>query len=333
MENRAHAFLAGLFTIGLAIFVALAVVWFNRDQTVRVPYDVVTRSTVNGLSPQAAVKYRGLDVGKVDTIRFDDKVPGQIIVRVLVDKDAPITTTTYGRLAYQGVTGLAYVQLDDRGYDSGKRAGNPTRLETSDRRPARIAMEAGFLDELDKRGDQMLTRLDQTLGSLATMLDDEHRQALMAAVHAFQGTMDSYGALARQAEPAMRKLPQIADNLDATLAATRRLSQSLSDPKGPLMGTLASAGSDLSSASQSMQAATQALTYETLPQLNGVAREARQAVRSFDHAVTDFNSRPQSVLFGPAPATPGPGETGFAAPAVSAAQSAQSVAAPAAARP
>ncbi|WP_347333562.1 MlaD family protein, partial [Ralstonia pseudosolanacearum] len=269
MENRAHAFLAGLFTIGLAIFIALAVVWFNRDQTVRVPYEVVTRSTVNGLSPQAAVKYRGLDVGKVDSIRFDDRVPGQIIVRVLVDKDAPITTTTYGRLAYQGVTGLAYVQLDDRGYDGGKRAANPTRLETSDRRPARIAMEAGFLDELDKRGDQMLARIDQTLSSLSALFDDEHRQALMAAMQSFQGTMDSYNALARQAEPTMRRLPQIADNLDATLSATRRLSQSLSDPKGPLMGTLASAGNDLSSASQSMQAATNVLANETLPQLNG----------------------------------------------------------------
>ncbi|AXV82756.1 MlaD family protein [Ralstonia solanacearum] len=330
MENRAHAFLAGLFTIGLVIFIALAVVWFNRDQTVRVPYEVVTRSTVNGLSPQASVKYRGLDVGKVDTIRFDDKVPGQIVVRVLVDKDAPITTTTYGRLAYQGVTGLAYVQLDDRGYDGGRRAASPTRLETSDKHPARIAMEAGFLDELDKRGDQMLTKLDQALSSLSALFDDEHRQALMAAMRSFQGTMDSYNALARQAEPTVRKLPQIADNLDATLAATRRLSQSLSDPKGPLMGTLANAGSDLSSASQSMQAATNVLTYETLPQLNGFAREARQAVRSFDHAVTDFNTRPQSVLFGPAPAAPGPGETGFTAPSVSAAPS---VAVPATARP
>ncbi|MHA6908035.1 MlaD family protein [Ralstonia pseudosolanacearum] len=330
MENRAHAFLAGLFTIGLAIFIALAVVWFNRDQTVRVPYEVVTRSTVNGLSPQAAVKYRGLDVGKVDSIRFDDKVPGQIIVRVLVDKDAPITTTTYGRLAYQGVTGLAYVQFDDRGYDGGRREVNRTRLETSNQHPARIAMEAGFLDELDKRGDQMLARIDQTLSSLSALFDDEHRQALMAAMRSFQGTMDSYNALARQAEPTMRRLPQIAANLDATLSATRGLSQSLSDPKGPLMGTLASAGNDLSSASQSMQAATNVLANETLPQLNGFTREARQAVRSFDHAVTDFNTRPQSVLFGPAPATPGPGETGFAAPQVSAAPS---VAVPATARP
>ena len=39
MENKAHAFLAGLFTIGLIIFIGLAVMWFNRDQTVRLPYD------------------------------------------------------------------------------------------------------------------------------------------------------------------------------------------------------------------------------------------------------------------------------------------------------
>ncbi len=319
MENKAHAFLAGLFTIGLAIFVALAVMWFNRDQTVRVPYEVVTRSTVNGLNPQAAVKYRGLDVGKVDSIRFDDKVPGQIVVRVLVDKDAPITTTTYGRLAYQGVTGLAYVQFDDRGFDpgsdGGRRAPNPTRLATSDRNPARIRMEAGFLDELDKRGDQMLSKLDQTLNSLSIMFDDAHRQQISDSLQSFRQTMDTYNALAQHAEPTLRKLPQIADNLDATLVSTRKLTQSLSDPKGPLMSTLSGAGTDLTAATQSMQSAANVLTYETLPQLNGFAREARQAVRGFDHAVTDFNARPQSVLFGPAPGVPGPGETGFTAPA------------------
>ncbi|CAJ0814390.1 MULTISPECIES: MlaD family protein [Ralstonia] len=315
MENKAHAFLAGLFTIGLVIFVALAVTWFNRDQTVRVPYDVVTRSTVNGLNPQAAVKYRGLDVGKVDSIRFDDKVPGQIVVRVLVDKDAPITTTTYGRLAYQGVTGLAYVQLDDRGFDNSKRTPNPTHLETSAKEPARIRMEAGFLDELDKRGDQMLSKLDQTLNSLSIMFDDEHRQQLTNTMQSFQKTMDAYSTLAKQAEPTLRKLPQIADNLDATITSTRKLSQTLSDPKGPLLTTISGAGSDLATATQSMQSAANVLTYETLPQLNGFAREARQAVRGFDNAVTSFNARPQSVLFGPAPGAPGPGETGFTAPA------------------
>jgi phospholipid/cholesterol/gamma-HCH transport system substrate-binding protein len=176
-------------------------------------------------------------------------------------------------------------------------------------------MEAGFLDELDKRGDQMLSKIDQTLSSLSIMFDEAHRQQLTDSLQSFRKTMDAYSALAQQAQPTLHKLPQIADNLDATLASTRKLSQSLADPKGALMTTLSGAGADLTAATQSMQSAANVLTYETLPQLNGFAREARQAVRGFDHAVTDFNARPQSVLFGPAPGMPGPGESGFAAPA------------------
>ena len=147
----------------------------------------------------------------------------------------------------------------------------------------------------------MLSKLDQTLNSLSIMFDDEHRQQLTSTMQSFQKTMDAYTVLAQQAEPSVRKLPQIADNLDATLTSTRKLSQTLSDPKGPLMTTISGAGSNLATATQSMQSAANVLTYETLPQLNGFAREARQAVRGFDNAVTSFNARPQSVLFGPAP--------------------------------
>jgi phospholipid/cholesterol/gamma-HCH transport system substrate-binding protein len=113
MENKSNAFLAGVFTIGLAILVSVSLFWFSSDHAVRVPYDLITRSTVNGLGPQADVKYRGLEVGKVVSIKFDPQVPGQIIVRISVNHDTPITRTTYATLGFQGVTGIAYVQLDD----------------------------------------------------------------------------------------------------------------------------------------------------------------------------------------------------------------------------
>src|SRR5471030_2490826 len=51
--------------------------------------------------------------GKVAAIGFDPKVTGQILVTLNINPDAPITKTTYGTLGYQGVTGIAYVQLDD----------------------------------------------------------------------------------------------------------------------------------------------------------------------------------------------------------------------------
>src|SRR4051794_30118615 len=105
MENKAHALMAGLFTLVLLIVAVFIGLWLNRDRIKRVPYEIVTRMSIPGLSPQAAVRYRGLDVGKVDAIMFDPKVPGQILMRLGIRPDTPITQSTYGTLAYQGVTG------------------------------------------------------------------------------------------------------------------------------------------------------------------------------------------------------------------------------------
>src|SRR4051812_20069326 len=113
MENRSHALMTGFFTIALVVAAVLAGVWFNRDTVERVPYQIATTESIPGLNIQAAVRYRGLEVGKVDEIDFNRAVPGQIVIRLSVDPEAPITKTTFAKLGYQGVTGIAFVQLDD----------------------------------------------------------------------------------------------------------------------------------------------------------------------------------------------------------------------------
>ena len=81
MENKSHAFWAGLFTIGLAVAIAVTVFFFNVDRTVRVPYDLIAHTNVTGLFTDASVRYRGLGVGKVQSIRFDHAHPGEIRIR------------------------------------------------------------------------------------------------------------------------------------------------------------------------------------------------------------------------------------------------------------
>src|SRR3954466_15485830 len=106
MENKAHALIAGLFTIVLLTAAVLIAIWFNRDRVERVPYELATKLSIPGLNPQAAVRYRGVDVGRVDEVSFDPNVPGQILVHISVNPDTPITRSTYGTLGYQGVTGI-----------------------------------------------------------------------------------------------------------------------------------------------------------------------------------------------------------------------------------
>ena len=91
MENRSHALMTGFFTLTLLVAAILFGVWFNRDRVERVPYLLATTLSVPGLNPQATVRYRGLEVGKVDAIDFDTQKAGQILVHISVAPDTPFS--------------------------------------------------------------------------------------------------------------------------------------------------------------------------------------------------------------------------------------------------
>ena len=118
MENKAHALIAGAFVVVITALLALLAVWLTRDNTQRNLYEMSTSETISGLQPQAAVRFRGVPVGKVERIGFDEKVKGNVLIRVSIDRAAPVTQSTFATVASQGVTGLGYIQLDDNGESS-----------------------------------------------------------------------------------------------------------------------------------------------------------------------------------------------------------------------
>ena len=113
MENKAHALAAGIFVIAVAALLAGLAMWLTRDQTDYRVYELSSKESVSGLQPQAAVRYKGVAVGKVQSIGFDPQTTGHVLIRIAVNTDAPISPTTFATLGYQGVTGLAHIQLDD----------------------------------------------------------------------------------------------------------------------------------------------------------------------------------------------------------------------------
>ena len=116
MENRAYALAAGAFVLLLGAALVAGVLWLNRDERVGgAPYEVTTTRAVSGLKVEAPVRYRGVDVGKVESIRFDPSEPGRVVIGITVDPATPLTRSTYAQLGFQGVTGLSFVQLDDDG--------------------------------------------------------------------------------------------------------------------------------------------------------------------------------------------------------------------------
>ena len=335
MENKAHAFAAGLFVLLVtALLVALAA-WLTRDTGVRRVYEISSAEAVNGLQPQAAVRFRGVAVGKVSGIGFDPKTIGNILVRIAVDDNAPVTRSTFATLGFQGVTGLAFVQLDDTGESK-------VALEPVNGEPGRIPMRPSLLSKLSDQGVAILAQLEQTSQRVNLLLAPENQKQFMAtiggigqaagSVQALSGhvqqlsqTMDS--VLRAQLGPERVSIPQFVQDATGTFKALQKTSDSVEQTAVEFKKTaseltrvaerLNSQGGvvdRLAEGAAAMAAAGQAFNASTLPRLNRTSEDASTTARQVSRAVNVLSDNPQSLIFCHGTQAPGPGEPGFTLP-------------------
>lgn len=309
MENKSHALIAGVFTIVLLVAAVLIGLWLNRDRVKWVPYQIATKLSVPGLNPQAAVRYRGLDVGKVDEISFDPREVGQILVHISVRPDTPITQSTFATLGYQGVTGIAYIQLDDDG-------SRPVRVQSSEQQVARIEMRPSLFDQLQTRGLAILEQTEEVARRVNDMLNPDNQQAILAAFNSVNKAAAEIETIPRQLQPTLAKLPAMTAQAQQTLNSLNTLSKDASVLAGSLntmTGKLQEPGGTISiinNAAERIGAVAGKLEHETLP----LADDARSSLRALNRTLDGLSERPQSVLFGSPKIAPGPGEPGFSTP-------------------
>jgi len=102
MEARSHAIITGLFTILLGIALAATFVWFRGDAHKYTEFIVVSKLAVNGLYPQATVRFRGVYVGEDEDSLYAQEQANSLIdlgADVLLDvgDEAPIGALTMAK--------------------------------------------------------------------------------------------------------------------------------------------------------------------------------------------------------------------------------------------
>jgi phospholipid/cholesterol/gamma-HCH transport system substrate-binding protein len=314
MENKAHAMAAGIFVVVATVLLIALAAWLTRDTGQRDAYEISTREAVTGLQPQAAVRYRGVDVGKVASIGFDPKAQGNVLMRLEVDHAAPVTKDTFATLSYQGVTGLAYVQLDDSGTPA-------PRLVPDEAHPPRIPLRPGLLSKLATRGEAILDEVEQATKRVNQLLGDDNQRRVAGALDKLSTAAESAGQLtqrldatvAKRLDPAlaeatttMRSVKKSADEIGHTAADFGQTARRLNDKDGPI--------ERLATGSQSLSHAADSFNEATLPRINRVTEETSRAVRRLGRTATAIGENPQSLIYGSGRIAPGPGESGFAQP-------------------
>ena len=316
MENKSHALAAGAFVLlMLALLVGLAL-WLTRDTQSQRIYELSSAEAVTGLQPQASVRFKGVNAGKVSAIGFDPLKPGNVLIRIAVDDHAPITESTFATLGFQGVTGLAFIQLDDSGTSK-------VALRFDVEPPARIPMRPGLLGELSERGLRILGQLDETTQRVNKLLGDDNQKTVIGAIdnmgQAARGlqqfsehtgklldplVLDASATL-KTVQATSVRVGDSADEARASARAFRTVTERMNEPGGTL--------DQLSQGVGTLGATAQTLNTLTLPQLNRALGDTARMTRQVGRVANGVGDNPQSLLLGNTPAVPGPGEPGFSA--------------------
>ena len=308
MENKSHALAAGIFTILFGIAAAIGVWWLGQSDEATATYLLETRRNVTGLNVQAQVRYRGIRAGKVEAIEPDPADPRVILVRINLDRRFRLTRGSTAELGYQGVTGLAYVQIEDDGSSL-----EPLAEKEND--PPRIPLRATVFDTLDEKAGDIVNQISIASLRLGKGLDERNVQNFsrtlenLAAASEGLRQLPTLMASMREAlsESNMRNLRQILANLEKTAgesapltAEMRELVKSMSALSRRFDQLTGSAGEELASA--------------TLPRANALMRELATNARQLSRVLEGLEDNPQMLIFGRGAAAPGPGEAGYSAP-------------------
>lgn len=309
MENRAHALLAGLFTLVFLIAAALAVWWLGGSGEKTHVYLLETRGNVSGLNLEAQVRYRGIRAGKVKEIYTDPDDPAKLLVKIVLGRQYRLTDKTIARLNHQGVTGIAYVMLEEAGSQ-----GKP--LEPNDAAPPRLPLQPGLLDSLGQRAGDITGQLAELVTRLNRVFDERNLRNLQQALDNLAASSESLKALPVIMANLKSALSQ--ENLGRLNALLAQL-ESATGEAAPLAAEARRLVSTLDGLAQRLDALAvtagtlgERLDATTLPRAEQLIQEAAAATRRLDRLIEMLNDRPQALLFGPPAAVPGPGERGFA---------------------
>ena len=316
MENKSHALAAGLFILALTALLISTAMWLTRDTSALATFELAGQVNVAGLQPQATVRLRGVPIGKVQAIRLDPDTPGQVLVGIAVDAQAPISSATQASLGYQGVTGLAFIALEEVGAPG-------TALAAG----SRIPLKPGLMGRLTDQGERILAQLELAGTRINALLSPDNQQVLMASVRQFGQTAAELQQLTQQARRAWPELAQTSRDTLASIKATsigvgrsaeearasayafRLVTERMYSPGGTL--DRLDQGADI------LVATGSSLRLSTLPRVDQAVLELAHTTHQLGELTQTLADNPQALLLGKPFTPPGPGEAGFVAPPMS----------------
>ncbi len=222
METNNNYFLVGLFVLVTLLAGAGFSIWMagRGDKADYTTYRIRFAESVSGLPVGGAVKFRGVDVGKVDEILIDPVDTRLIRVRIRVLKTTPIKTDTKASLKLQGITGAVYIELTGGGP-------NAQPLAANEDGPPEIPAEASSINAIVNRAPEVLEKASRVADQINKLVSDENIGSLQRTVAQLEIISTAFAAQSQQTAKLLETSNQVASDVHAITQDSRREIQEL----------------------------------------------------------------------------------------------------------
>jgi phospholipid/cholesterol/gamma-HCH transport system substrate-binding protein len=282
MENRSnHVLVGGVVLVLIGIILAFTVWMAAAGGTDDKKYDILFKTSVDGLAKGSAVTFSGVPVGKVEDISLLPDQPELIRVRIQVKHGTPVLQGTSATIAGVGFTGVSQINLD------GAVKGAPAIDQPGPWGFPLIPPKTGGLGALLNNAPQLLERLTTLTERLTDVLNPANQKSIsgiLAHVDTVSGALadrsdeiaatfaEAHKAIA-QAGDAAEKLGNMAQHTDANLTPVLA---NLNDAVASAKHTLANIDSTVNEAKPGLKA----LSVQTIPAINQLVRDLSETAGS-----------------------------------------------------
>jgi phospholipid/cholesterol/gamma-HCH transport system substrate-binding protein len=293
MAGKTSKFMVGLFVSLGIIITVVAIIWVGASKYFEKGNRYVTyfNESVQGLQKDSIVKYRGVEVGRVEQISV---APDNHLISVVMKinlRDKQLSRTTIAQLKMAGITGMVFIDLDRQKageLDLSPKVSFPSEYPIIPSHPSEIAKIMIGLNSVVEKFNQLDTQavfsqFKSTAAEIEIFFKGKDMELIMANVKALTGNMK-----------------KSTDRVDKMLAAGR-LDNVMLEARNTLKET--------KTLMITLQEELRALNLrEALGKTQAIASEVkatsenlRQTSETLESFVGRINERPSDLLFGKPP--------------------------------
>lgn len=322
MESKVNYPLVGLFVLLFSAALLAFAFWlgkYNDDESQYRRYKVYITESVSGLSPEASVKFHGVDVGMVESMEINPSNSEEVELILKIKKETPIKVDSTATLKFFGITGLAFIEINGG-------AKNAPLLKTSPYAPGVIPTTPSIIKRIDESLSQVAVSLTDTLEHINRVLSTKNTQNISETLENLKNFSLKVADYQQEIDVLLKNSVDTENNLNRTMIKVSDSADSVNhsadtfkivmrDSMAPTLKSMHETSEKSRVLIQKIEHSIDRGDYDfnsiaspTTTELNALLEQTKILSAEMERTLQSLRNSPSDILFKQSKPTPGPGE-------------------------